>query len=67
MKVTVTPIVIDALGTVTKDWYREWRTSGDYPYYYIIEIDQNTEKSPGDLRRLVVTQTLVKDHQLTLM
>ena len=27
---------------------------------------QNTEKSPGDLR-LAVTQTPVKDHQLTLM
>ena len=29
---------------------------------YIIEIDQNTEKSPGDLRRLAVTQTPVKDN-----
>ena len=25
--------------------------------YYIIEIGQNTEKSPGNLRRLAVTQT----------
>ena len=33
----------------------------------IIENGQNTEKSPGDLRRLAVTQFLVKDHQLTLM
>ena len=32
----------------------------------IVEIGQNTEKSPEDLRRLVVTQTPVKDHQLTL-
>ena len=31
--------------------------------YCIIEIGQNTEKSPGDLRRLAVTQTPVKDHQ----
>ena len=37
------------------------RTSGDYPNYYIIEIGQNTEKSPGDLRRLAVTT--MKDHQ----
>ena len=29
--------------------------SGDRPNYYIIENDQNTEKSPGDLRRLAVT------------
>ena len=41
--------------------------SEDHSNYYIIEIDQNTEKSPGDLRSLVVTQTSVKDHQLTLM
>ena len=44
-----------------------WRTSGDHPNYGIIENGQNTEKSPGDLRRLVVTQILVKDHQITLM
>ena len=44
-----------------------WWTSGDHSNYSIIEIGQNTEKSPGDLRRLAVTQTSVKDHQLTLM
>ena len=33
------------------------RTSGDHPNYNIIENGQNTEKSPGDLRRLAVTQT----------
>ena len=27
--------------------------SGDYPNYCIIEIGQNTEKSPEDLRRLL--------------
>ena len=42
-------------------------TSGNHQNYSIIENGQNTEKSPGDLRRLAVTQTLVKDHQLTLM
>ena len=26
MKVTVTPIVIDALGKSPKDWYRDWMT-----------------------------------------
>ena len=31
------------------------RTRGDHPNYDTIEIGQNTEKSPGDLRRLVVT------------
>ena len=39
----------------------------DCPNYSIIEISQNTEKSPGDLRRLAVTQIPVKDHQLMLM
>ena len=41
--------------------------SGDHPNFYIIENGQNTEKSPGDLRRLAVSQTQVKDHQLKLM
>ena len=44
-----------------------WRTRGDNPNYFIIENGQNTEKSPGDLKRLDVTQTPVKDHKLTLM
>ena len=44
-----------------------WRTIGDHPNYSIIENGQNTEKSPGDLKRLAVTQTPVKDHQLTLI
>ena len=30
------------------------RTSGDHPNYGNVEISQNTEKSPGDLRRLAV-------------
>ena len=33
------------------------RASGDYPNDSIVEIGQNTEKNPGDLRRPVVTQT----------
>ena len=49
------------IGKMTK------KTSGDNPNYSIGEIGQNTKKSPGDLRRLVVTQTPVKDHKLTLM
>ena len=43
------------------------KASGGNPKNYIIGISQNTEKSLGDLRRLAVTQTSVKDHQLTLM
>ncbi len=73
MKVMFIPIMIGAFGTVTKGLIKgledlgNHRTSGDHPNYCIIEISQNTEKSPGDLRRLAVSQTPVKDHQLTLM
>ena len=39
----------------------------DHSNYSIIKICQNTEKSPGDRRSFDVTQTPVKDHQLTLI
>ena len=39
------------------------KTSGDHPKLNITENGQNTEKSPGDLRRLAVTKTPVKNHQ----
>ena len=70
MKVMVIPIVTGALGIVTKGisirigGLGNNGMGGDCPNYSIIEIGQNTEKSPGDLRRLAVTQTPVKDHQL---
>ena len=41
-------------------------TNGDHPNYSIVEIGQNTKKSPGDLRRLAVTQTPEENHQQTL-
>ena len=43
------------------------RTGGEDPNSSITEIGQKTEKSPGDFGKLAVTQTSVKDHQLTLM
>ncbi len=68
---TIIPIVIGVLGRVTKGLLKgleDFEVGGwEYPNYYIIENDQNTEKSPGDLKRLAVTQTPVKNHQLTLM
>ena len=66
---TVIPIVIGSLGTSidTRTGGLENKMSGDGPNYCIIKISQNTEKSPGDLRRFAVTQTSVKYHQLTLM
>ena len=43
-----------------------WRMSRDHPNYSMIENGRNTEKSPGDLRRPAVTQTLVTNYQLKL-
>ena len=69
IQVTIILIVIGSFGTVTKGLLKglerlgSWRASGDHTNYYIIENGQNTEKSPGGLRRLAVTQTPVKDHQ----
>ena len=43
------------------------KTSGDHPDNSIIKIVENTEKSPGDLRRFAVTPTPVRTHQETLV
>ena len=61
IKVTIIPIVIGAFGTVTKGLLKGLEDL-EVGYYYIIENGQNTEKNPGDLRRLTVTQNPVKDH-----
>ena len=69
---TLIPIVIGALGTASKRFVKEAgivrnrRTSRDHPNYSIINIGQITEKRDGNLRRLAVTQTPMKDDQLTL-
>ena len=64
MKVTVIPIVIgvSGIGVLGNN-----RMSRDHANYSIIEISQNTMKSPGDLRRLAVARTPVKNYQLRLM
>ena len=73
MKMTSIPIVIGAFGTVTKGLLKgleDLKIRGcveDHPNYNVIENGQNTEKSPGDLRRLPVTQTPGKNDQLKLM
>ena len=63
MKMTVRAVVI---GKWTQG-FRNKKTGGEHPNYNIVDLGQNTKKSPEDLRRLTVTQSPVKDHQLTLM
>ena len=68
----IIPNVIGAFGTVTKGLLKgledlEVGERGRPSKLNIIENSQNTEKSPGDFRRLAVAQTPVKNHQLTLM
>ena len=61
MKVTVIPFVIGALGMIPKGLVKgagrveNRQTSREHPNYCIAKIGQNTEKCPGDLRRLAVT------------
>ena len=54
MKVTFIPIVIDALGTVTKGLIQglEDLEIKYHPKNCITEVGENIGKSPGDLRRL---------------
>ena len=62
MKVTIVPIVIGALGTITEGLLKGpegLEVGGRVETIQndsIVENGQNTETSPGDLRRLVVTQ-----------
>ena len=43
------------------------RANLDYLDDNIVMVNWNTEKSPGDIRRLAITQTTVKYYQLTLV
>ena len=67
MKVTVIQVVIGAFGMIPKKagGVGNRRMSRDHPNYSIVEVGQNTEKSPEDLRRVSVTQIPVKYNQLT--
>ena len=58
MKVTVIPLVIGALGMISKGlvrWMEVSEIGRQAETTQIIMIGQNTEKSPRDLRRLAVT------------
>ncbi len=68
MKVTIVPIWHSNKRIIKRPGgLGSWRAGRDYPNDSIVEDGQNTETSPGDLRRLAVIQTPVKNHQLTLM
>ena len=73
MKVTIILIVIGAFGTVAKESLKgleDLEVGGrveTIPNNSIDENGQNTEKSPGDLWRLAVIQSPVKDHRRTLI
>ena len=64
MKVTIIPIVIRALGTVTKGLKGLENLKIRGQVETIVEIGYNTKKSPGDLRRLAVTQSSARNHRL---
>ena len=46
---------------------RNRRKNGDLQNYNIVKIGEHTEKSPGDLSRLTITQNSVQDNQLKLV
>ena len=52
------------IGTRTGRLEKE-RANKEHLDYSIIRIGQNTEENPGDLRKLAVTQTQVRNHSLT--
>ena len=59
LKVKVIPFVIGALSTVPKrlvQTVENLEIGENHPSYSIIKISQDTEKNPGDFRRLAVTQ-----------
>ena len=69
--VIVIPIIVGVLETVSKGSKKTGGTinqskNRDHFKYSIVKISLNTEKCPGDLEGLAVTQIHVKDHQLML-
>ena len=69
---TVIQISIGAHDTVKtfgtrRGGLKKKNTNGGYRNCSIIEVDQNTEKSPEHLKRLAVTQTPRRKYRLTLV
>ena len=72
MKVTIVPVVIGTFGTITKGLLKgleDLEFGGRLGTIQMTELLRTARilRSPGDLRRLAVTQTPVKNHQLILM
>ena len=70
MKVTIIPIVIGAFGTVTKGLLKgleDLEVGGRVETIQMTALLRTARILRRDLRRLAVTQTLLKDYQLTLM
>ena len=68
MRATAILIVVGALGTIPKDLIKGlecWNSkmSSDCVKDNILKFGQNTEKSPGNLKIVSITQTVVKYHQ----
>ena len=65
---TVMSVINRLLGTVLKslEEFGSVKTNLELQNYSMIKISQNTEKSPGDLRKHALSQTAVKNHQLML-
>ena len=73
MQMTIILIVIGAFGTVIKGLLKgleDLEVGGRVETIQTTTLFRTagiTEKSPGDLRKLAVTQTEMKNHQLTLI
>ena len=65
-KVTVIVIIIEAHKTIHKDLTKRRYDLGIKGPVETIQHNKDRQKSPGDLRRLAVTQAPVKNHQLSL-
>ena len=67
MKVKITPIVIGAFGTVAKQGLEDLEVADRVETIQTTALLKTARILKRDLRRLAVTQSPVKDHQLTLM
>ena len=67
IKMTVIPIVINALENGLINGLSDLQIREDHQNYGMIKIGWNTERGPGGLRILAVSKTREKDHQFTLL